>query len=239
MKKIQFKTKDEYASLPSIKPATFFMPEWYKKMSRHVNTSQKLDYIVGNNQKLKNNMTIKACPPILDYVTSGYIMPLYCDLFVENADTDYPFFHWMMDNDVMSMHNISQVEGANFCPKGSNRLIFKLNSPHWIVTPKGYSCFFFTPRYCETYGIEILPAIVDTDTYHHVNFPFVYNLQQEKELLIQKGTPMVQIVPFKREEWQHTQSVIPQDQRRRFDSLIRSSLGKLYRKINWNKKVFK
>jgi hypothetical protein len=48
----------------------------------------------------------------------------------------------------------------------------------------------------------ILDGIVDTDSYNApVNFPFVLN-DWGFEGLIPAGTPMAQVIPFKRESWQ-------------------------------------
>ena len=46
-----------------------------------------------------------------------------------------------------------------------------------------------------------MPGIVDTDKYvAPVNFPFVIN-DPKFEGLISKGTPIAQIIPFKRNSW--------------------------------------
>ena len=48
----------------------------------------------------------------------------------------------------------------------------------------------------------IMPGIVDTDTFDHpVNFPFQMN-EKGFEGVIKAGTPMVQVIPFKRDEWE-------------------------------------
>ena len=47
----------------------------------------------------------------------------------------------------------------------------------------------------------ILDGVVDTDQYDSpVNFPFVLN-DWKFEGLIPAGTPMAQVIPFKRESW--------------------------------------
>jgi hypothetical protein len=49
----------------------------------------------------------------------------------------------------------------------------------------------------------ILPGVVDTDQYKApVNFPFVLNEADKFEGLIPAGTPMAQVIPFKRDSWQ-------------------------------------
>jgi hypothetical protein len=73
-------------------------------------------------------------------------------------------------------------------------------NPWSIRTPDGYSALFVQPFHRESI-FAILPGIVDTDTYFApVNFPFVLN-DVAFEGLIPKGTPIAQVIPFKRESW--------------------------------------
>jgi hypothetical protein len=51
---------------------------------------------------------------------------------------------------------------------------------------------------------SIMPGIVDTDTFpNEINFPIVINGDKYPvlETIIEKGTPYVQIIPFKRDSW--------------------------------------
>jgi len=72
---------------------------------------------------------------------------------------------------------------------------------HWAIrTPKGYSTMFVQPMHRESV-FTILPGIVDTDEYYApINFPMVIN-DPNFEGLIPKGTPIAQVIPFKRESW--------------------------------------
>jgi hypothetical protein len=48
----------------------------------------------------------------------------------------------------------------------------------------------------------VFPGIVDTDTYKSpVNFPFVLR-DPKTDGLIPAGTPLMQVIPIKRDEWQ-------------------------------------
>ena len=50
----------------------------------------------------------------------------------------------------------------------------------------------------------IIPGIVDTDAFpNEINFPIIINGDKYPtlETTIKKGTPYVQIIPFKREPW--------------------------------------
>ena len=44
-----------------------------------------------------------------------------------------------------------------------------------------------------------MPGIVETDSYHHVNFPSIWHTT--KDAVIERGTPFIQVIPFKRDEW--------------------------------------
>ena len=73
-------------------------------------------------------------------------------------------------------------------------------NPWSIKTPPGYSILFVQPFHREC-PFSILPGTVDTDTYTApVNFPFALN-DWNFEGIIPAGTPMAQVIPFKRESW--------------------------------------
>ena len=51
---------------------------------------------------------------------------------------------------------------------------------------------------------SIIPGIVDTDSFDsEINFPIIINGDKYESLdtVIKKGTPYVQIIPFKRDNW--------------------------------------
>jgi hypothetical protein len=73
-------------------------------------------------------------------------------------------------------------------------------NPWSIKTEPGYSTLFVPPFHRESI-FTILPGVVDTDQYSAaVNFPFVLN-DWGFEGMIPAGTPMAQVIPFKRESW--------------------------------------
>jgi hypothetical protein len=79
---------------------------------------------------------------------------------------------------------------------------------------------------------------VDTDVLEtHANSPFV--IEENFEGIIPKGTPMFQVIPFKRENWEMEISEMKEKdifyRYERLHSTISSSYGRLLR----SKKVFK
>ena len=141
--------------------------------------------------------TAKRCMPIFDAISAGYIIVSPADVYISQRDGQ-PYYEWASFA-LISFHPKEQApehpfrNGLNEYPKWMN---------YWsIQTPKGYSTLFVQPFHRESV-FTILPGVVDTDTYTApVNFPFVFN-DPKFEGLIPAGTPLAQVIPFKRESWE-------------------------------------
>jgi hypothetical protein len=98
----------------------------------------------------------------------------------------------------IEFHGKEQILGWNLkktdFPEG-----VKFINPWRIYTPKGYSVIFMTPTYQFEKRFTVLPGIVETDSYHHVNFPSIWHTT--KDAIINRGTPFIQVIPFKRDDW--------------------------------------
>jgi len=172
------------------KPASTHIPEWYKKMEAYIGNLKKPD-IAG-----KSPATIKKCMPVFDALTAGYIIVSPADVYVSQVGGK-PTYQWS-DFGLLEFHPIEQAPEH---PSGKDMPSYpKWLNPWAIKTPKGYSTLFVQPFHRESV-FTILPGIVDTDTYFtSVNFPFVLN-DPKFEGLIPAGTPIAQVIPFKRESW--------------------------------------
>lgn len=169
--------------------ASKLVPEWYKNMESYVNGDKKPSGAGGTKA------TIKRCMPVFDAIIAGYIIVLPADVYVSIKDGQQ-YFEWS-NLGLVSFHPIEQ---APTHPNRKPHAYPKWNNPWAIKTPKGYSTMFIQPMHRESV-FTILPGIVDTDEYYApVNFPFVIN-DPEFEGLIPKGTPIAQVIPFKRESW--------------------------------------
>ena len=171
-------------------PASKLIPDWYKNME---------SYIAGNKKPTgsgNTDATIKRCMPVFDAITAGYIITSPADVYVSIKE-EKQFFEWS----TLGLISFHPVEQAPEHPARNQHAYPKWNNPWAIKTPKGYSTLFTQPMHRESV-FTILPGIVDTDTYTApVNFPFVVN-DPNFEGLIPKGTPIAQVIPFKREGWQ-------------------------------------
>ena len=127
-----------------------------------------------------------------------------------------------------------------YLKKNSSLFVNKFLNPWKIKTPPGYSCLFLPPLNNADERFSIIPAIVDTDTFEmHINFPFIVNGDKFPVLdtQLKKGSPYVQVLPFKRDSWK-----MKIKSENRDDNIWQKSkywLSNLhnYKNIFWNKDI--
>jgi hypothetical protein len=209
-------------------PAFKFIPDWYKNMESYIGKEKKPS---GSGT---TTATIKRCIPVFDAITAGYIITLPADIYVSIVD-EKQFFEWS-DLNLINFHPIEQA------PEHPNRKPHaypKWMNPWGVKTPKGYSTLFVQPMHRESV-FTILPGIVDTDTYTApVNFPMVIN-DPNFEGLIPKGTPIAQVIPFKREGWQmEIGSKRELKEQNNVLQKINSKFFDKYKSMFWSRKEYK
>jgi len=248
-KVIEFSAHEDYFFLKEDYPTPIKLniPEWYKKLE--------------HTSLLK---TVKGCMPFLDTLTSGYLLKVPQDLYLKhNIDNENQKEEKFKDsfqfsslhdlplilqsrainlNSSVEVHSTKQLEGSPFIDKNKNLPFHKILNPWKIKTPKGYSCLFVPPLNNSDDRFSIIPGIVDTDTFpNEVNFPIIINGDKYPilETTIKKGTPYVQIIPFKRDSWK--MSVKPRKQKEVQNSRIFYGLNLLnvYKDKYWRKKSWK
>ena len=86
---------------------------------------------------------------------------------------------------------------------------------------------------------KIIEGIVDTDRYVNlINFPFLLQ-KWDEQFLIKKGEPMVQVIPFKREEWKMWAGFYYEKRHSKTFNLLNSEWIDRYKRMFWKKKSFK
>jgi hypothetical protein len=209
-------------------PASKFIPDWYKNMESYIGGEKKPDG-TGHIQ-----VTIKKCMPVFDAITAGYIITLPADVYVSIKD-EKQYFEWSSLG-LVSFHSIEQAPEH---PSRKPHAYPKWNNPWAIKTPKGYSTLFTQPMHRESV-FTILPGIVDTDTYTApVNFPMVIN-DPNFEGMIPKGTPIAQVIPFKREGWQmEIGSIEELKEQRNITQKLQTKFFDRYKQMFWTRKEYK
>ena len=229
---IEFVAQDDHVwnVRPRPYPAVKNLPQWWKDIPAYHNNEKKL------NLSPAPNVTVKRCVPTLDALGAGYYVPLWADLLVKQ-DNGFPTLTWNTNTPVADVWTQSQVSSFEF-KDGYSKLAFK-NFHGWTIkTPPGWSCMFIHPIAYPNLPFEVIPGIVDTDVFNvDINVPFI--IKEGFEGIIERDTPMFQVVPFKRETWDSKFSV--KDNSEHFFDIerFRSKINRSYASLIKDKKRYR
>jgi hypothetical protein len=232
MKKIKFIPQTEIAMeiIDPPRSAKNFIPNWYKKNTRKINK----DFLWRTPEGMAN-LTVKACMPVLDSITAGYIITLSADVYATKDHRYGNRLFWDVDRKLISLDNQSQY-GELLPPEGYEKNGYKWHTDWIIKTPKKYSVLIIHPNYHFDLPFITLPGIVDTDKYGlALNLPFF--LKEDFEGLIPKGTPIAQIIPIKRESWISSLNKFSIKEKYHLENL-KSKFERSYQTMMWEKKEY-
>jgi hypothetical protein len=167
-------------------PAKLALPDWFRKLP-----PVDRERVSATD----HGLTVKRCMPFLDAMMTGWIIPAAATVRLEISDGGRTVnAGWEFDKMMVSNHHAYQVAGHPMEPRPP----CKIHNYWTIETPPGWSCMFVQPLNRHGSVIEILSGVVDTDTYQSlIHFPFVATAP-DGIYTIEKGTPVVQVIPFKR-----------------------------------------
>lgn len=233
-KLIKFSSKDSYVPTPT--PSSSEVPGWYKKLPKYTNNSSRpMIEDVNNSSGQFSNKTVKNCVPYLDSLTTGYVAKLWQDVQVIRTK-DGPKISWPVDPQPCSARPEEKTKGLPV-PPGCLSTQFTWMSPFIIQTPPGYSVLVTHPLNRFDLPFITLSGVVDADyILGPGHFPFY--LKEDFEGIIESGTPIYQIIPFKRESWasKNDKSLVEKSDKNRWNSLAKA-VG-FYRDNFWHKKSY-
>jgi hypothetical protein len=216
-KKITFQT--DSSGFDILKPiaSSRMVPEWFRKTE-------------GAKEGIE---TLKKCIPILDSLTAGYMIRLPADM---TWIPETKRFFSMSEMQLNSDHNYLQTDQVSLPPEFDPQPHKWVNS--WFIkTPPGYSTLFIHPLNQMDLPFHSFSGIVDTDRHPLViNFPFV--LRKDFSGTIPAGTPIIQAIPFKRDEWD---SEVIDNVSHSYDDAHEVDMPPFnwYKRKWWTKKVFR
>lgn len=229
---ITFVARDEfvYEATEPPKPAKLFLPQWYKDVPLH--HTKDPNFTVGNN-----NSTFKQCMPFLDSWSFGYIMTTPCDIMVEkNFDGSNVAIY---SNDYFNITGTRGVPNKHSMPIPQDYYQNEFTwQTHWEAqTPDGYSSFYTHPINRPELPFYTISGVMDTDKWFITgNHPFI--VKKGFEGVIPMGTPMMSIVPFKRDNWKSGKRFIDKMEHDILQSKVRRHSSSGYRKEFWTRKDF-
>lgn len=179
-------------------PTIKTIPEWYRKADRFaINPQTGKPWV--NPQDGGKVPTWKACPAVFDVMGSGYVLKTPCDI---------KFF--MEDNKI----SVKVLEDGyeDFCsprpampqfkaPFGYHEEHFAWWCDWGIKVPNGYSVLYTQPMNRYELPFISTSGIVDND---NINLPgtMPFFIVEGWEGVLPAGTPYMQLIPFKREDWE-------------------------------------
>lgn len=219
---------EQYYPTPSSKN----IPEWYKKTPSYT----RPDRVIRDGQ---TPHTVKKCIPVFDAITAGYTIYSTGDVQISKINNE-TVYEWTPTSNI-AFHPRQQVSLHPLITNKETDSIPKWINPWSIKTPSGYSCLFTHPMHSENNIFTTLSGIVDTDKYAGpVNFPFVLN-DENWTGIIPAGTPIVQVIPFKRDSWKMSIDEFNEKNQEHVKvfNMLRSKFFNSYKTQFWTKKEFK
>ena len=177
-------------------PASKNLPKWYKIEESFLNGNRKI--APGPEENHNTLATIKKCMPVFDVMSCGYLLLTPCDIEVSIVNNEL-YFTWVnTDYEVIQFHPLQQAK--NYPIKNKMSSFPKWINPWGIKTSKGYSVLITAPAHRDNV-FEAMPGVVDTDKYN-VPINILFQMKDPNFTgLVPAGTPIAQIIPFKRDNW--------------------------------------
>jgi hypothetical protein len=178
--------------LPLPVPARRALPPWLKSMAASAPSAD-----LGGRIR-----TVKHCPPFIDAMGCGFLLPL-----VTNVRVSAGRFDWSWDPGVssfgrylrspLSFHFAEQLEGVPF--GRPDEAVIKFTNYWTIETEPGWSLLVTHPFNREDLPFRTLAGLVDTDRYRAgcIQFPALWT-DPDFEGVLARGTPVAQCVPVPR-----------------------------------------
>lgn len=219
-------------------PASKGRPSWWRQIQPY-------------HPDLKNNKytdadsgTIKTCPAITDIQDFGYMLYLPFDIYVDATNKDSLICEIppeiVKDNGVshyLSHHYHYQIDGFKIGEEFHPQHI-KINPIFGVSTPKGYSVWLTHPVNRTDLPFRAMDSLVDTDNYTAF-WTVILFVKMGFKGVIEAGTPMLQVMPFKRDNVWYSK-IVPKNENKwnKNYQAIKIKFYRTYKKFFWVRKKF-
>lgn len=228
IKKLKHTASDP--SYPDLQPVKDFVPQWYRDATKHLGGKIQIHPVTS--------LTIKACVPFMDTMLTGYIIPLPRDIIVSLHNTGDIYFSWNSPD--------RSIEGVEIRPREHMQDMpvppgYAYMYPAWstetmLELPKGYSALITHPLNRFDLPFMTTSGIIDDFSMFKGKIPFF--IKQGFEGVIERGTPIAQVIPFKREDWESVKDPTLKERATAQEKISFTYVQNWYRKNVWKKKKF-
>lgn len=213
------------------KPARHYQPNWYKKIPAFDSGKPKFDF-AGNT-----DMTLKHCVPFADAMNAGYILETWQEIRFEIGLDGSVTYHYPTSPDIIShREHMAMDMGADYHP-----MEFIICPPWSPELPKGWSMLFTHPMNRPELPFFVPSGIMDCDKFVTTGNPSSLPLYLKKSFsgTLPIGTPIVQMIPVKRADWQGSQEPFDEVKQKRIVHQMKRHFWGGYKKSFWSKKSYK
>ena len=178
---------DGVEKVTPIVPAREYIPEWWKKVERMIDS------------RVDNKGTVRNCPSFPEYINQGFVVPLWCDLVVK---IEHDKWEWKTPSKQFSFSSHADEQFRDWLPqhiRDNTSMVVKPACPWRVKTPPGWSVWQLPMYYHYNPLFETLPGVIWSDIHHEINQQMLF--KQYGEFKIPRGTPLAMYVPYKRNKY--------------------------------------
>jgi hypothetical protein len=246
---IKFISSDLAEGLPQPYPSYKHFPEWFVKSNtrskcpfaplmklRSLNPKASLD-TSKSPYTITKVTTVKHCPGIVDYLKTGYVLPAWSDMILRQINSEMVYESAVSTPEMhYGLHRPNQYEGMSYDQRPEMGMFHKVSSPWYIKTDPGVSVLITDPYWERNKNFTSVSAIVHPDvTPIHLKWFFELNkpikdtaeIYDENIQIIKKDTPLLLVIPFKREKFDYSCEYLD------FQQMSKLHKENLYGSITW------
>ena len=183
-----------------IVPAKKLIPTWFKQLPSVA-------------EYYHNHPTIKTCPGIVNYLRTGFIVRTWVDSIIETTDSFIKFSYPNDDeesllspkygpgNYLTTMDAMAFDKRKTEYTEYSHPTIIKWNLEWYCQAPVGYNLLFSPTQFHPNLNFTTIIGITDTRIEESLNVQAAWH-PTDRIVFIPAGTPIAQIIPIKREDYQ-------------------------------------
>ena len=180
-----------HGRIPEPERAIRFAPDWFKRLDREMGMPDAHGL---------PGLTVKACLPVTDALSLGFIIPLPFDVFLRIPEDRVQIeMGWAQDVPFapLEQHHPAQIGAPE--PPFEAAMPLKFINPWRIKVPQSYSVLFLQPLNRPDLPFTCFSGLVDCDRFDTtVNLPFLWT-GPVGEHVLPAGTPIAQVVPIRRD----------------------------------------
>lgn len=184
-------------------PARKNVAPYWKEMPRFHGEGDEDKFRSGEANRRNVFLSMKHCMPYFDAMTAGYHYLLHTDVFVQKDNNGLPKLTWDSPMEPVGNRVLKEMP----TPHGHYEAHFGWQMYWGFQMPEGWSALITHPINRYDLPFSTVSGLADYDVYPmpgNVSF----HIKDGFEGVIPAGTPIMSIIPIKREDWS---SVINED----------------------------